>query len=169
MTERFTDHLRRLGDSIWEAQFRHPFVQGIGAGTLPLAPFAHWVRQDYLYLIEYARLFAIGVARAPDLESMGRHADLAQATLKTEMELHRSYAAEFGITPEELEREVKSPTCQAYTDFLIRTAALGKLCGADGGPAPVHVGLLRDRPPPGRTGHAPRGALRQVGTHVHGP
>ena len=38
MTERFTDHLRRLGDPIWEAQFRHPFVQGIGAGTLPLEP-----------------------------------------------------------------------------------------------------------------------------------
>ena len=56
---------------------------------------------------------------------MGRHAELAQATLHTEMDLHRSYAAEFGITPEELEREVKAPTCQAYTDFLIRTAALG--------------------------------------------
>ena len=125
MTERFTDHLRRLADPIWEAQFRHPFVQGIGAGTLPIEPFAHWVRQDYLYLIEYSRLFAIGAARAPDLESMGRHAELAQATLHTEMELHRSYAAEFGISPEELEREVKAPTCQAYTDFLIRTAALG--------------------------------------------
>ncbi len=98
MTERFTDRLRRLADPIWEAQFHHPFVQGIGAGTLPLEPFAHWVRQDYLYLIEYARLFAIGAARAPDLESMGRHAELAQATLHTEMELHRSYAAEFGIT-----------------------------------------------------------------------
>jgi thiaminase (transcriptional activator TenA) len=39
------------------------------------------------------------------------------------MDLHRSYAAEFGVGAEELESEPMAPVTRAYTDFLIRTAA----------------------------------------------
>lgn len=121
----FSDRLRAEADAIWEAQHAHPFVRGIGEGTLDLERFRFYVRQDYLFLIEYARLLALGAARAPDLETMTRFADLAQAVLRTEMELHRSYARQFGISPEELEAEEMAPTTRAYTDFLVRTAAHG--------------------------------------------
>ena len=124
-TERFTDDLRRLAEPIWAAQHAHPLVRGIGDGTLDLEKFAFWVRQDYLFLIEYARLFGLAAARAPDLETMGRFAELLQATIGTEMDLHRGYAQQFGISPEELERETPSPTTRGYTDFLLRTAAIG--------------------------------------------
>ena len=120
---RFTDHLHELAEPIWEAQHAHPFVRGIGDGTLDVEKFKFWVRQDYLFLIDYARLLAMAVAKAPDLPTMRRFADLVQATLNTEMELHRAYAAEFGISSEELEAETKAPTTQAYTDFLLRAAA----------------------------------------------
>jgi thiaminase/transcriptional activator TenA len=119
----FSDDLRAAAADVWEAQHRHPFVRGIGAGTLDLERFAFWVRQDYLFLVEYARLLALGAARAPDLPTMRRFAELTQSTLATEMELHRSYAAQFGIEPAELESEPMAPTTQAYTDFLVRTAA----------------------------------------------
>jgi thiaminase/transcriptional activator TenA len=122
---RFTDELRELGAPIWEAQHEHPFVRGIGDGSVEREQFAYWVRQDYVYLIEYARLFALATARAPDLETMTRFATLTQETLSTEMGLHRAYAARFGISETELAAERKSPTTQAYTDFLLRTAALG--------------------------------------------
>ncbi|HEX7124834.1 MAG TPA: thiaminase II, partial [Thermodesulfobacteriota bacterium] len=79
----------------------------------------------YLFLIEYSRLFALGAARAPDLATMTRMSDLLHATLVTEMDLHRGYAAEFGITPEALEAERMAPTTQGYTDFLLRTATVG--------------------------------------------
>ena len=125
MAESFSDRLRRLAESIWAAQHAHPFVRGIGDGTLSLDKFRFWVRQDYLYLIDYARVFAAGAMRAPDLETMTTFADLLHATLRTEMDLHRSYAAEFGIRPAELEHERKAPTTQGYTDFLLRVAAIG--------------------------------------------
>jgi thiaminase/transcriptional activator TenA len=125
MRYRFSEHLHKLGKPIWDAQFSHPFIQGIGSGDLDVDRFKHWVRQDYLFLIDYTRLFAIAVARCPDLEGMTRYANLAQTTITHEMQLHLSYAKEFGISPSELEQETKSPTCQGYTDFLLRTASLG--------------------------------------------
>jgi thiaminase/transcriptional activator TenA len=120
-----SDRLRALADPIWQAQHDHPFVRSIGDGSLDLAAFAFWIRQDYLFLIDYCRLFAIAAARSPDLETLARFADLLQATARTEMDLHRSYAAEFGLTAADLENERKAPATQGYTDFLIRTAAEG--------------------------------------------
>lgn len=125
MAESFSHRLRQKADTIWEAQHRHPFLRGIGEGTLDLEAFKFWVRQDYLFLIEYARVLALAAAKAPDLETMTRFAALLDETLRLEMSLHRSYAAEFGIAEEELEREEIAPATRAYTDFLARTAALG--------------------------------------------
>lgn len=125
VTTSFSAHLREIADPIWEAQHEHPFVRGIGDGTLDVEKFGHWLRQDYLYLIDYARLFAAGVLKAPDLPTMNTMAEMVHAILHMEMDLHRSYVAEFGITTEDLERETKAPTCQGYTDFLLRTATTG--------------------------------------------
>ncbi len=63
--------------------------------------------------------------RAPDLASMTTFAKLLHEILGREMELHRSYCAEFGITPLDLELEPKAPTTQGYTDFLLRTSTTG--------------------------------------------
>lgn len=121
----FSDELRAAAADVWRAQQQHPFVRGIGDGTLDSERFRFFVRQDYLFLIEYGRLMAIGCARAPRLELMERFAELAQATLVTEMELHRTFAAQWGVTRQELEREPADPATRAYADFLLRTAVLG--------------------------------------------
>jgi thiaminase/transcriptional activator TenA len=125
MTARFTDSLRARADPIWQAQHAHPFVRGIGDGSLDLERFAYWIRQDYRFLVEYCRLFGLAAARAPDLDTLARFADLLQATARTEMDLHRSYARQFGISDADLEREPMAPTTRAYTDFLLRVAATG--------------------------------------------
>lgn len=125
MTARFSAHLRALAEPVWRAQHQHPFVRGIGDGTLDLEKFKHWVRQDYLFLIEYCRLFGLAAARSPDLDTLTRFADLLQATARTEMDLHRAYAAEFAISEAELENEQMTPTTRGYTDFLLRVAATG--------------------------------------------
>lgn len=116
---------RQAADAIWQAQHDHPVVRGIGDGSLDPAIFSSWLRQDYLFLVDYARLFGAAVLRAPDLAAMTRFAELLRGILVTEMDLHRSYVAEFGITEAELERETKAPTTQGYTDFLLRTATTG--------------------------------------------
>jgi thiaminase/transcriptional activator TenA len=121
----FTDELRQAADPIWAAQHEHPFVRGIGTGSLDPRKFGHYVRQDYLFLVEYARLLALGCARAPGLDEMTYFARLTGAVLESEIALHRSYASEWGISAAELEAEQPTATTRAYTDFLLRTAALG--------------------------------------------
>ncbi len=121
----FSDELRRAAEPIWSAQHAHPFLRGIGEGTLDPGRFRHYVRQDYLFLIDYARLLALGCARAPRLDEMTRFASLAGAVLGTEMDLHRGYAAEWGVSAEELAGERPTATTRAYADYLLRVAALG--------------------------------------------
>jgi thiaminase (transcriptional activator TenA) len=108
-----------------ERQLAHPVVRGIAAGTLDERRFRRWLAQDYLFLLDYVRLFALAAARAPDGETLGRLVDLAHSTFHDELSLHRAYAARFGLAEPELEATAKSPVCAAYTDFLLRTAATG--------------------------------------------
>jgi thiaminase/transcriptional activator TenA len=127
MSTKFTDQLFDAAQPIWAAQVDHPFVQGIADGTLEVDTFKNWVRQDYLYLKEFSRVFAWATAKADSLDSMQWYATVLDMTLNTEMSLHRSYAADFGINEDDLENERMWPTTRAYTDFLVRTAADGDM------------------------------------------
>ena len=124
---RLTEALYQAARPIWTAQLAHPFVKGLGDGTLDPEIFKRWVLQDYRYLKEFARVFAWATARADRLESMSWYAGVLDLTLNTEMGLHREYAARFGLSPEDLEEEPMWPTTRAYTDFLVRTAADGDM------------------------------------------
>src|SRR5688572_24982469 len=108
----FSDYLRVQADPIWQAQHEHPFVRGLGDGTLDPATFGFWMRQDYLFLVDSARMLAAGVVRAPDLAAMMTVARLVHEILGREIELHRSYAEEFGITPADLEHATKARVTQ---------------------------------------------------------
>ncbi|WP_332899624.1 thiaminase II [Haladaptatus sp. CMSO5] len=119
----FSDTLCEEGRPILESILDHPMVVGLGDGTLDESPFRYWVKQDYVYLVDYSRVFALGAASAPTLSQLSTFATLLDETVNTEMDLHRAYAAEFGISEEALEATKPSPTTQAYTDFLVRTAA----------------------------------------------
>jgi thiaminase/transcriptional activator TenA len=123
----FTDELHAAALSVWEAQLEHPFVKGIGDGSLEEDRFGRWVVQDYRYLKDFARIFAWAVAKSDRLEEMGWYAMVLNLTLNTEMELHRKYAERFGIAAGQLESEPMWPTTRAYTDFLVRTAADGDM------------------------------------------
>jgi thiaminase/transcriptional activator TenA len=122
-----TQELYTAAKPTWDAQLEHPFVKGLGDGSLGEERFKRWVLQDYLYLKEFARIFAWAVAKADRLDSMGWYATVLNLTLNTEMALHRSYAERFGISGEELEATPMWPTTRAYTDFLVRTSADGDM------------------------------------------
>jgi thiaminase/transcriptional activator TenA len=125
MSERFSEQLRQKLDAVWEAQHAHPFVRALGEGTLDETRFQLWLRQNFLFLLEYARLFSLAAARAPDLDTTRWMMSMSSGILHGELLLHQSFAVELGIAPEEFEAGTRLPTTQAYTDHLLRTAALG--------------------------------------------
>jgi thiaminase/transcriptional activator TenA len=122
-----TNSLFQTAKPHWQTQLHHPFVQGIANGSLEEERFKRWVLQDYRYLIEFSRVFAWATAKADRLESMSWYAGVLDLTLNTEMELHRQYAARFGLSLQDLEQGPMWPTTRAYTDFLVRTAADGDM------------------------------------------
>jgi thiaminase (transcriptional activator TenA) len=124
---KFTDRLHEVAQPIWEANHKHPFVQGIGHGTLEVEKFKFYMIQDYLYLIEYSKLFALGVVKANDLATMGKFAGILNATLNSEMGLHRQYAKRLGITLEELEKAEAAPTTLAYNHYMLSISQSGSL------------------------------------------
>jgi len=120
-----SDDLLAETREVRERILAHPVVTGIGSGDLPLEAFRYYVRQDYVFLVEYSRVLALAVAKAHDLALMELFARLVQATLDVEMELHRGYCARLGITRAELEATEPSPTTRAYTDHLLHVAWQG--------------------------------------------
>jgi len=123
----FYQEMRKKSDRLWNAIFQHPFVLGIGDGTLTRDRFEFYLKQDYVYLIDFSRLFALASAKAPVYQEMGYFATLLNATLNMEMELHRKTCASFGIGAAELEKTEKSMITSAYTNLLIRTCYEGNL------------------------------------------
>ncbi|MFC6716278.1 thiaminase II [Natrialbaceae archaeon GCM10025810] len=123
----FSDELLEEGTDIWNAQFEHPFVTELATGELDPEAFRHWVEQDYRYLLDYARVFALGATKARDEATMTHMMDVAHTILDFEMDLHREFAVDYGISVDDLESVEKAPTCVAYTNFLVRTAHEGSI------------------------------------------
>ena len=119
--------LRAGADTLWRKNLRHPFVQGIGDGTLPVERFKYFLRQDYIFLIGYSQALAIAAAKTPDLEGMTKFAELLHVTLSQEMDIHRRYCAGFGISAKSLAKTAPAPATLAYTRYLVRTADAGSI------------------------------------------
>lgn len=123
----FSERLYERLQPVWRRNHTHPFVQEMGDGTLDLEKFRFYMIQDYVYLKDYAKLFALGAVKSDDLAIMGKFAGLLDSTLNEEMALHRAYAARFGISEVELELAKPSPITLAYTHYMLHTAQNGSL------------------------------------------
>ncbi|NEP18592.1 MAG: TenA family protein [Leptolyngbya sp. SIO4C1] len=101
-----------------QASLNHPFVQGIGDGTLPRAKFAYYVGQDAFFLEAFARAYSIAAAKAPSWHSFRILHELAAGVL-AELKLHEGYAEIWGVT---LSQVQPGTATRQYTDFLLATA-----------------------------------------------
>lgn len=124
---KFSEELRQEADPIWQASFNHPFVQGIGDGTLPLDRFRYYVLQDSYYLTHFAKNQALAAAKAEDLAVTNRLAMHAQGTYEAEMSLHRTFRTLLGITDEDMKNFEPAPTAYAYTSHMYRAGQFGHL------------------------------------------
>ena len=59
----FFERLKTAASAEWRAYTEHSFTEGLADGSLPEAAFRHYLVQDYLFLIEFARAYALSRAR----------------------------------------------------------------------------------------------------------
>ena len=117
--------LRQAADPVWEQCLHHPFVTGIGDGTLDVEKFRHFMLQDYLYLFDYARVFALGVVKARDPELMRTFSQNVDAILNGEMNIHRAYMQRLGITEEQVFAVKPALDNLSYTNYMLSVAHTG--------------------------------------------
>lgn len=122
----------------WQAYTYHDFVEGLGDGTLPRAAFLHYLIQDYVFLVHFARAWSLALVKAETLEEMKVCAAIVDALVNHEMALHVQTCAAEDIdeatlftAPEEFEnlaytRYVMDAGVQG--DFLDMMAALAPCC-----------------------------------------
>jgi len=104
------------------ANFDHPFVQELGKGILPLNKFQYYLKQDYVFLINYCKVLALAASKSSSENMMKRWVSLLNETLNSEMDLHRNFCKDFGISISNLEKTIADTSTKNYCDFLIENA-----------------------------------------------
>lgn len=106
---------------IWKAYNEHPFVLGIQNGNLDKEKFRYYIIQDYLYLEDYAKTFAVGVAKAKNLETSNLFAKYI-SVMNGELDVHNGYLARLGVTQKEIDSTPRSLDNLSYTSYMLRVA-----------------------------------------------
>ena len=99
----FFAKLKSAASDEWRAYTEHPFTNAMADGSLPEAGFRHYLVQDYLFLIEFARAYALAVYKAPRLADMRDAAAGLSAILDVEMDLHVKLCGGWGLSPADIE------------------------------------------------------------------
>lgn len=116
-----TERLLNAAKDIWQAYNEHPFVLGIQNGTLDKEKFRFYIIQDYLYLEEYAKVFAVGVAKAKSLETAKLFSKYI-AVMNGDLDVHSGYLGKLGVTQNTLDTPPRSLDNLSYTSYMLRVA-----------------------------------------------
>jgi thiaminase (transcriptional activator TenA) len=125
---------------VWRAYTRHPFVLQLASGNLPEACFRHYLVQDYLFLIHFARAWGLAVYKSDGIDEMRRAQRLVAATLDVEIGLHIEYCRGWGLSEASMASEPEAPATIAYTRFVLDRGLAGDRLDLEVALAPCIIG-----------------------------
>jgi thiaminase (transcriptional activator TenA) len=137
---RFFDKLKSAAADEWRAYAEHPFTNAMADASLPEEAFRRYLVQDYLFLIEFARAYALAVYKAPGLADMREAAAGISAILDVEMDLHIKLCGGWGLSPEDLEKAPAAAETLAYTRYVLDTGMRGDLLALKVALSPCVIG-----------------------------
>jgi thiaminase/transcriptional activator TenA len=105
-----------------QAVLDHPFNEELANGSLSRERFQFYLAQDARYLVGFGRALAVAAARALEPADLTFFAGAAREAVVVERALHEGYFERFGLSEADLAAIETSPTCLAYTSFLLATA-----------------------------------------------
>lgn len=124
----------------WQAYCQHAFVRELAAGTLPAEAFRRYLRQDYLFLVHFARAWGLAVYKSRNLAELRQGLDSLKAIVDLEMGLHVDYCAEWGIGASELDTLPEARETMAYTRYVLDAGHRGDLLDLHIALAPCLIG-----------------------------
>ena len=111
----------------WQAYVDHEFVRGLADGSLPGPSFRHYLVQDYLFLIHFARAYALAAYKGETLDDIGNAMRACSAIVETEMALHVKFCAGWGIGEAEMAATEEAAATMAYTRYVLERGLAGDL------------------------------------------
>ena len=138
----------------WHDYTHHAFVEGLRDGSLPRAAFLHYLVQDYVFLVHFARAWSLAVVKADTMEEMKTCSGIVNSLVAHEMALHVKTCAAAGIDEATLFTASEEIENLAYTRFVMDAGLHGDFLDLVAALAPCCFRLWRNR-------HAPRGDSRQ--------
>ena len=136
----FFAQLKTAAKPEWSAYTEHPFTNAMADGTLLDAGFRYYLVQDYLFLIEFARAYALAVYKAPTLADMRDAAAGLSAILDVEMDLHVNLCGGWGLSPNDIETAPAAAETLAYTRYVLDTGMRGDLLALKVALSPCVIG-----------------------------
>ncbi|SDI26358.1 thiaminase II [Natribacillus halophilus] len=123
----FTEELRREADPIFQAIFTHPFVQGIGNGSLQSEQLIHYVKQDFEYLNTFIQIYGQAIHQCDNRKDMAMFNEQISFILNSEIHPHNNFCEVAGVQYEDLQYERLAPTAHHYTRHMLDVAQSGSL------------------------------------------
>ena len=130
----------RVDCADWLPYTDHDFVRGLADGTLPEICFRHYLVQDYLFLIHFARAYALAAYKGETLDDISNAMRACSAIVDTEMGLHVKFCAGWGITETEMAATDEAPATLAYTRYVLERGLAGDLLDLHVALAPCVLG-----------------------------
>lgn len=134
------DRLKAAAAADWRAYIDHPFVRAVGDGSLPEACFRHYLEQDYLFLVHFARAYALAAFKGDTLADIRHGAEAALAIADTEMRLHVAFCKGWGLEEADMAALPEAPATMAYTRYVLERGLAGDLLDLHVALAPCIVG-----------------------------
>ena len=116
----------QAGDD-WQAYIDHPFVTGLGDGSLPRDVFLTYLIQDYLFLLHYSKAWAMAVVKGESVREMSTAATMVDVLINAETRLHVAICDREGLTEAQLGLAEERPENLAYTRYLMDAGLCGDL------------------------------------------
>ncbi|EAI3822924.1 thiaminase II [Campylobacter coli] len=116
--------LIEANSQIWDEYLHHEFVKKLENGSLKEENFLFYLKQDYIYLIHYAKCYARLSLNAKNAEELRFAMKFQNYIIEGEIELHKSIL-KLGIDADKLNVKDESLTNIAYTRYMLSVGESG--------------------------------------------
>ncbi|MGL6064372.1 MAG: thiaminase II [Fusobacteriaceae bacterium] len=124
---KLTKEMLKEVERIWTSYNEHPFLKELESGKLDLEKFKFYLVQDYFYLFEYVKIFAIGITKTSDEKPMQKLAKSIDGILNKELDIHRGYMSLLNIDEKTLKNTKSSLDNISYVNYMQAVSLNGDL------------------------------------------